>query len=143
MRTSDSAAWCECPRRSTPQRLRPTAGYYRTVNPAVDSLRTLSSGAGRLLSPLAVWTKRVVGVLVTVGPPAAFAWYVVTAGPAIHEFEHVLVGITSLVGLAAVVAVAVGWFLVVARVARAVPRLGGDDHESDRETTWLPPRRGT
>ncbi|MXR39796.1 hypothetical protein GRX01_00260 [Halobaculum sp. WSA2] len=50
----------------------------------------------------------------------------------------------ALVALAAVVvAVGIGWLLVVVRLARAAPHLGGDDQEGGRDTTWLPPRRGT
>ncbi|SHG78958.1 hypothetical protein [Halobaculum gomorrense] len=111
---------------------------------STSALRELAGRAAALLSPLARWTRRLFGTLFALGPPAAFAWYVASAGPALHEFEHYLVGIASIVGLtAAVVAVSVGWLLVVVRVARAAPKLGGDDHEGERETTWLPPRRGT
>ncbi|WP_435062590.1 hypothetical protein [Halobaculum sp. EA56] len=112
-----------------------------------DSDRDLAplAGALALRSALATWTKRFVGAVVALAPPAAFAWYVVAVGPPLHAFDGFLAGIVSLLATAAVVvAGALAWFLLVARLARAVPRIGGgDDHDAEEETVWLPPRRGT
>lgn len=110
----------------------------------MDALRELAVRVGDLLSLLARRVWRLVGALVALGPPATFAWYVATAGPALHEFDRFLIGVASLVGLAAlVVAVGIGWLLLVVRLASAAPHLGGDDQEGERDSTWLPPRRGT
>jgi len=119
----------------------------RGVPDVTDSDRDLAplAGALALRSALATWTKRLVGAVVALAPPAVFAWYVVTAAPPMHAVDGFLAGIASLVATAAVVvAGTLAWFLLVARLARAVPRIGGgDDHDAEEETAWLPPRRGT